>query len=288
MSTSDPPADQPLRGRRVGITADRRWREQADLFRRRGAEVIHGPTMRTVDLTADEGLRRTTAALAADPPAVLVATTGLGMRRWLEAAAAWGVEADLLAALGQAHVVARGAKSSSAVRQAGLEVAWRAPHETMDEVLDHLRERGVDGARVALQLFDPDDHPATEALRAAIGVEGELVEVPLYRWVLPDDPAPALHLVDLAVEGGLDAVTFTSQPAVRNLFRLAGGAPGGSRAGALRDALNGPVLPVCVGPVCARAAEEQGVTTTVWPEPNRLPPMVRLAAERLGPATHLA
>ncbi|HUF32600.1 MAG TPA: uroporphyrinogen-III synthase [Acidimicrobiales bacterium] len=288
MSTSDPPTDgQPLRGRRIGITADRRWQEQADLFRKRGAEVVHGPTMRTVDLTADDALRRATAALAADPPAVLVATTGFGMRRWLEAAAVWGVEADLLAALGRAHVVARGAKSSSAVRQAGLEVAWRAPHETMDEVLDHLGERGVEGARVALQLFDPDDHPATEALRAAVGTGGELVEVPLYRWVLPDDPAPALHLVDLAVEGGLDAVTFTSQPAVRNLFRIAGDAPG-DRAEALRHALNGPVLPVCVGPVCARAVEEEGVTTSVWPEPNRLPPMVRLTAELLGPASRLA
>ena len=40
-----------LGGRRVGVTADRRWRAQADLLENLGAEVIHGPTIRTVDLS---------------------------------------------------------------------------------------------------------------------------------------------------------------------------------------------------------------------------------------------
>lgn len=270
----------PLAGRRIGITADRRWEEQADLFTRRGAEVVHGPTMRTVDLTADDRLRAVTEDLVAHRPEWLVATTGMGMRRWIEAAGVWGLADDLLAALGSTRIVARGAKSTSAVRQAGLEVAWRAPNESMDEILDHLAGEGVGGARVALQLFDPDDHPATVALHAMVG-DGELVEVPLYRWLPPADPGPARRLVGQIVEAGVDAVTFTSQPAVRFLFRIA---EAEGRADELRRALNGPVLPVCVGPVCARAAVEEGVEQTVWPEPNRLPPMVRLVADRLGPA----
>jgi uroporphyrinogen-III synthase len=272
---------QPLKGRRVAITAERRGEEQADLLRKRGAEVVHVPTMRTVDLRSDERLRTATAELVARPPELLVATTGVGMRQWLEAATTWGLGDDLLAALAGARIVARGAKSSSAVRQAGLEVAWRAPEETMDEVVEHLRgEPGLAGARVALQLFDPDGHPSTGALRDLVG-DGEFVELPLYRWLLPDDRAPVDALVDDVVAGGIDAVTFTSQPAVRFLFRMAADA---GRDAALRDALNGPVLPVCVGPVCARALHEVGVDDPVWPEPNRLPPMVRLLAERLGAA----
>jgi uroporphyrinogen-III synthase len=272
--------DAPLAGRRIGITADRRWEEQAELFRKRGAEIVHGPTMQTVDLTADERLRAVTDDLVARPPDWLVATTGMGMRRWLEAAGAWGVADGLLGALGASRVVARGAKSSSAVRQAGLDVEWRAPNESMDEIVDHLGAEGVAGARLALQLFDPDDHPATAAIGALVGDGGELVEVPLYRWLLPADLGPARALIDAVVAGRLDAVTFTSQPAVRFLFRIA---EADDRATALREALNGPVLPVCVGPVCARAAVEEGVEGTVWPEPNRLPPMVRLVADRLGP-----
>jgi uroporphyrinogen-III synthase len=282
VSSPQAPPERPLLGRRIGVTADRRWEEQANLLRKRGAEVVHGPTMRTVDLTGDARLRAVTDDLVAAPPDVLVATTGLGMRRWLEAAGSWSVAEALLGALGEATVVARGAKSSSAVRQAGLEVAWRAPRETMEEVVAHVVGTGVVGARVALQLFDPDDHPATAALRTAVGPTGALVEVPLYRWLPPLDEGPARHLIDEVLAGRIDAVTFTSQPAVRYLFRIAQGA-GSGVDDELRAALDGPVLPVCVGPVCAEALVEEGVTTSVWPEPNRLPPMVRLVAEHLGP-----
>src|SRR5207302_11070302 len=47
-----------LAGRLVGVTADRRWRAQADLLGNLGAKVVHGPTLRTVDLSGDEALRR--------------------------------------------------------------------------------------------------------------------------------------------------------------------------------------------------------------------------------------
>ena len=262
----------------VGITADRRWEEQADLFRRRGIEVLHGPTMRTLDLSADATLRQATQALVDEPPDGLVATTGMGMRAWLAAADAWQLRERLLAALARAKIVGRGAKVTSAVRQAGLDVAWRAPSESMADVVDHLAHAdGIGRARVALQLFDPDDHPATTALRA---IAQTVVEVPVYRWLLPDDRRPAERLVEAAVAGRLAAVTFTSQPAVRFLFRIAGDM--GARD-PLVDALNdGPVLAACIGPVCAEAAAEEGLRSVVWPEPFRLPPMVRLVAERLG------
>ena len=85
MDDEEAPAERPLQGRTIGVTADRRWEEQQRLFTARGADVVHGPTMVTVDLTADVALRAATDALVAAPPDYLVATTGLGMRMWLEA-----------------------------------------------------------------------------------------------------------------------------------------------------------------------------------------------------------
>jgi uroporphyrinogen-III synthase len=205
----------------------------------------------------------------------------MGLRLWLEAAAGWGLGDALGAALGSSAIVARGAKAASAVRRAGLEVAWRAPGETMDEIVDHLAGAlagPAPGPRVALQLFEPGDHPSTEALRA---LAGELVEVPVYRWRLPDDTRPARALIDATIGGHLDAVTFTSQPAVRHLLRIASDA---GRAEALLAALNGPVLPACIGPVCAAAATEVGIEHPVWPEPPRLPAMARQVTQLLGGA----
>ena len=47
-----------LDGYVVGITADRRWEEQAELLSRRGAAVLHGPTITTQYLASDDDLRR--------------------------------------------------------------------------------------------------------------------------------------------------------------------------------------------------------------------------------------
>jgi len=262
---------------RVGITADRRWEEQARMFAGRGVEVVHAPTMRTIDLTASEALRTATVALVEQPPEYLVVSTGMGMRRWLEAAERWELHADLLAALGGARIVARGAKATSASRGAGLDVWWRAPQETMQEIVDHLTATGVAAtARVAVQLFEPEGHPSTEALRSMVG---ELVEVPVYQWALPDDPGPARELVQDTVGGFISAVTFTAQPAVHNLFRIADDL---GQRDALRAAFNGSVVASCVGPVCASAATEEGIEAPLWPEPPRLAAMVRQVVEWLA------
>jgi uroporphyrinogen-III synthase len=265
---------------RVGITADRRWEEQARLFGDRGVEVVHGPTMKTVDLSDEENLRTVTAALAEQPPDYLIVTTGMGMRRWLEAAARWGLDTALLAGLAAGtRIVARGAKAHSAARGANLDVWWRAPEETMQEIVDHLAAfDDVVRSRVALQLFDPDGHPSTELLRA---MAGELVEVPVYQWDLPDDPGPAEALVDATIAGTLDAVTFTAQPAVHNLFRIAG-----ARREELRQAFNAGVVASCVGPVCASAASEEGIDSPIWPDPPRLTAMVKQLTARLAAPPH--
>lgn len=266
----------PLAGRAIGVTADRRWEEQARLFGARGAEVVHGPTMVTVDLTADAALRTATDALVAAPPDYLVATTGLGMRMWLEAAAGWGVGDDLARALRPARIVARGAKAASALRGAGFEVWWKAPEERMDQVVARLDEEELGTARVAVQLFEPADHPSTAALAARAA---ELVEVPVYRWLLPEDRSAAIALIDAALARRLDAVTFTSQPAVRHLFRIAEGV---GRAGELRTAFADGLIAACVGPVCAEAAREEGIADPIWPEPNRLTMLVRQVTELLA------
>lgn len=267
-----------LDGRTIAITAERRSEEQAKLFRKRGATVVHAPTMHTVDLSGDDHLRTLTEAVITAPLAWTVATTGFGMRLWFETADEWGLGDDLVAALAGSRVVARGPKARSACRQRGLEVVWSAPGESMPEVLDWLRTQpGIGEASVLVQLFDTDDHPSTAALG---DLAGAVTEVPIYRWQRPLNPAPAVALAHDVAGGRVDAVTFTSQPAVRYLVEIAGEqGVGDQMISAFND---GRVLPVCVGPVCAEAGVEAGITTMVWPDPFRLVPMVELTAQRLS------
>jgi uroporphyrinogen-III synthase len=263
----------PLDGVRVGVTADRRADDQIDLLRRRGATVVHGPAMRIVPLADDTDLLATTRALIDTPPDVLVATTGQGFRGWLEAADGWGLADALHGVLSSATVLARGPKARGAIRGAGLREAWSADEtEASPEVLDHLLTTGVVRRRVALQLHgDPMDE-FRSALRAA---GAEVVDLRVYRWEPPPD-LPALDaLLDAVVAGGVDTVTFTSAPAVDGFVHRADDR--GMRAEVL-DALRGPVLATCVGPVTAAPLERLGVPS-IAPERFRLGAMVRRLEE---------
>jgi uroporphyrinogen-III synthase len=103
-----------------------------------------------------------------------------------------------------------------------------------------------------------------------------VVSVPVYRWHVPDDTGPARRLVDAACDGRLDAVTFTSAPAVHNLFAIA------AEAGAaedLRRAFQTDVVAACVGPVCAAGAREEGIDAPLAPSVGRMGLLVRALTE---------
>jgi len=264
----------PLDGFTIGVTADRRSEEQAELLRRRGAEVVRAPTITTTYLASERRLREATAALLDDPPDYLVVTTAIGLRAWLEAAQSWGLSNELLAALRQSRVVARGPKAAAAAQTAGLEVWRTAPDERMDGVHDLLRDVAA-GAHVAVQCFGDD---VETAARAAVGPGVRSTLVPVYRWEPPADAEPARGLVAGLIDGRVHAVTFTSAPAVRGLFDLAG--DDGTSA-ELLAAFDRSAVAACVGPACADAARDRGVSRPVAPEVGRLGLMVRALSDAL-------
>ena len=48
--------------------------------------MLHAAAIRIIPLVDDEQLRHATEAVLADPPDVMIATTGIGFRGWIEAA----------------------------------------------------------------------------------------------------------------------------------------------------------------------------------------------------------
>ena len=266
---------RPLEGYTVGITADRRWEDQAELLRRRGARVVHGASIATQYLASDEALRTATASVAAERPDYLVVTTGIGMRAWLETAQAWGMGETLLDALRPARIVARGPKSAGAVQTAGLTVWQSSPNERLDQLLPLLLAEPLLGRRVAVQEAGAE---AADIVLALTEAGADVVSVPVYRWRLPDDTGPALRLVDAACDGRVDAVTFTSAPAVQNLFLIAGRH---RRDTHLRRVFNSSVVATCVGGVCAEAARDEGIEDPVEPSLGRLGLMIRALSDRL-------
>ncbi|MDQ0787282.1 uroporphyrinogen-III synthase [Streptomyces sp. B3I8] len=266
----------PLAGFTVGVTAARRAEELGALLERRGAVVQHAPALRIVPLSDDGELLAATKGLLRQKPDVVVATTAIGFRGWVEAADGWGLGEELLALLrdGDVELLARGPKVKGAVRAAGLTERWSPSSESMAEVLDRLLDEGVEGSRIAVQLHGEPLPGFVEALRES---GAKVVGVPVYRWMPPEDIGPLDRLLDATVAGGIDALTFTSAPAAASLFSRA------ERRGMLDDVLavlGHDVLAACVGPVTAVPLQERGVPT-VQPERFRLGPLVQLLCREL-------
>ncbi|WP_318203273.1 uroporphyrinogen-III synthase [Streptomyces sp. SCL15-4] len=268
------PEHGPLAGFTVGVTAARRAEELGALLQRRGATVLHAPALRIVPLADDSELLAATKEIIDHVPDVVVATTAIGFRGWVEAADGWGLGEQLVGRLRGARLLARGPKVKGAIRAAGLTEEWSPSSESLAEVLDRLLEEGVDGSRVAVQLHGEPLPGFVESLRAA---GAEVLAVPVYRWMPPEDTGPLDRLLDTAVGRGLDALTFTSAPAAASLLSRA-------RDRGLLDellsALGRDVLPVCVGPVTALPLQAYGVDT-IQPERFRLGPLVQLLCQEL-------
>ncbi len=262
-------APAPLTGFTVAVTAERRNAELRALFERRGARVINAPTITIVPLRDDVALRQATEECLRRPPDIVVVTTGIGFRGWLEAAEGWGVGEPLRGGLERARLFARGAKPCGAIRAAGLSEEWAAPTESCEEILQELLAEGIEGRRIAVQLHGGPQEEFTTALRAA---GAEVVEVPVYRWTAPADMGPIRRLVGQILAGQVDAVTFTSAPAVRVLLEVTGMSP--------TELFSDRVLAACVGPVTAAPLRAAGVPVLV-PDRARLGALVRAVTDEL-------
>ncbi|MCQ4083858.1 uroporphyrinogen-III synthase [Streptomyces sp. RB6PN25] len=265
---------RPLAGFTVAVTAARRADELAALLERRGAVVQRAPALRIVPLPDDAELLAATKQLIDDGPDIAVATTAIGFRGWIEAAEGWGLGSALLARLGAAELLARGPKVRGAIRAAGLTEAWSPASESLAEVLDRLLGQGVSGTRIAVQLHGEPLPGFIEALREA---GAEVVGIPVYRWMEPEDITPLDRLLDATVARAVDALTFTSAPAAASLLDRA------ERRGLLEPflaALQRDVLVACVGPVTAMPLQAHDVPTA-QPERFRLGPLVQLLAAEL-------
>jgi uroporphyrinogen-III synthase len=269
---------------RVGVTAGRRGAELVEALIRLGAGAVWAPTVDVVPAPSLTLQRQTETALGARPAWVVVATAE-GLNRWVEGARK--AQPDVLDLLAATKVAARGAKATVACRRHGVATVLTSP-----------TERGVDLARLVVGLARAGDSVAVIAGgdgSPAVVAELEAAELSVhvvapYRWTVPaaagpgPDPArsvPAAELLRALCAGELDAMAFTSPPAVDGLFALS--ASLGVET-VVHDALTGSglggVLVAAIGPATAEALEARGIGVAVCP----LQPRVSALASALAAA----
>jgi len=260
-----------LHGARVGLLESRLSTELSELVRRMGGTPVAAPSVREVPREAE------TAAfvdqLASGRFAVVIFQTGAGATALLREAERRGRLDDLVAGLRSGAIVCRGPKPTAVVRRYGLEPAIvpRKPFTTK-EVLEALEAVDLDDRSVALVHYGEPNVALADALRAR---GARLEEVCPYEWALPENIEP-LRAIARNPGAQIDAIAFTSQIQVRNLFAVAALL---DTAPALADALNTDIIVAAVGPVCADALKEVGVTPDVQPADPKMGPLLAALAD---------
>lgn len=239
-----------LEGCVIVVAADRRSADLAAALGRRGAVVHCAPALSIIPAIDDEQLIARTRDLIADPPDVVVVTTGVGLRGWMDAVEQSDLHGSLTAALSRARFVARGPKARGAIQQAGFIADWVAESETSAEVAEHLIADGAAGRRIAVQHHGAGADDLDEQL-ARHGAQ--VVPLTVYRWGPPPDPDLVRRSVLQTAAGGVDAVLFTSAPGAREWVRIAESEGVIDRIRARAHA--GRLLLAVVGPITAAPLE---------------------------------
>lgn len=265
-----------LAGCTIVVAADRRAADLASALERHGAQVYAAPALSIVPNADDEQLELRTRELIESPPDVVVVTTGVGFRGWMDAAEEKGLAELLHDALSGAQFIARGPKARGAIQQAGFAADWVAESETAAEVGEYLLASSPTGKRIAIQ-----HHGAgADGLDSMLADHGaDVVSLTVYRWGPPPDPDIVHRSVMQAASGEVDAVLFTSAPGTSEWLRSADdqGALGDIRA----RAESGRLLLAAVGPVTVVPLHEARLPAKVA-ERGRLGSLARCVIRYFG------
>jgi len=268
-----------LTGFRIGVTSDRRSADLIDAFERRGAAVLHAPTVHMRHAEDDAPVIADTERIIAAAPDVLLATTSYGMRRWFEVADSAGLGEELQRALAASTILVRGPKARGAVRAAGLDDSGMSDEETTASLVSKVIADFPPGITVAIQLHGQTDGGQLQRLQEA---GDRVITVAPYTWsVAEDDDERATRLVEAIASRQLDCVTFTSAPAVDGLL-IAALARG--RHAEVVEAFRSDVVAASVGPVTSAPLVSAGIEP-LQPDRFRMGALIRLVCEQLEAAS---
>ena len=92
------------------------------------------------------------------------------------------------------------------MRRAGFEVGWKAPNESVEDILSYLRSIDLTSHRIAIVLDGSDDRRLVDTARTR---GATALEIDVSRYRPPLDLQPALALIDAILDHEVDVVTFT-------------------------------------------------------------------------------
>ena len=256
----------------------RRSREMGLLITNHGGQATVVASTREVPSKSNEQESAFARDLVQGQFQIVIFMTGVGTRALAQAIEPACPREQMVAALNNVKVVARGPKPVAVLREFGVAIALMVPEpNTWREILHALDQNAqtipLKGARIAVQEHGV---PSSE-LYAGLSERGaEVFPVPVYKWAPPEDAEPLRLAIRDLILGKFNVVLFTSSVQVHHLFRFADEM--GQRqeaANALRRAVVGSI-----GPATSETLREYGITPDLEPTHPKMGFLVRETSER--------
>jgi uroporphyrinogen-III synthase len=280
-----------LNGLTIAITGSRRASELARIVENFGGKPYVAPT---VGIEANlskpnKSIMEFIDRIVKQDAEYVVFMTGPGVFSLFTLAKGSGMDEALLASLKKVTVIARSTKPQMVLRGFGIKVDFVPQENTLNGILDLLKARDIAGKTIAIlwhgeeqstkireELYRAGASNIIEASTYTYSFETQndgasILRSMGFQFLAPDEDN-VIRLIRDIVSGNIDAITFTSPPSVRDLFKIANVHGMGI---SLKDSLNENVIVAAVGPSTGDALEENGCHVDVMPQIFKMGPMVK-------------
>ncbi len=293
-----PENPMPLGGLTIAITGSRRASELARIVENFGGKPYVAPT---VGIQADlsnpnKSIMEFINRIVKQDAEYVVFMTGPGVFSLMTLARRSGMEEALLTSLKKVTIIARSTKPQMVLRGFGIRVDFVPPENTLNGILNLLKGMDITGKTIAILWHGEEQSTKIREDLYRAGASN-IVEASVYSYsfetqndgasilrsmgfqFLAPDEEKVVKLIEDIVSGNVDAITFTSPPSVRDLFKVANVH---SLSNSLRDSLNENVIVAAVGPSTGKALEENGCHVDVMPQLFKMGPMVKSLCDYVG------
>jgi uroporphyrinogen-III synthase len=284
-----------LKGLTVAITASRRALELAHLITVFGGKPYISPTVgMETSMDKSKETEEFIKKILEDKLDYVIFMTGPGVYLFMSIAKKLQLEQSLIEALKHTIVVARSLKPKITLANYGIKTDIVPDENTADGIAKMLKRSSIQGKKIAI-LWHGSYFPILRNEICAAGAnvfefstyaysldlkesDAKILEEMGFKYVYPDREK-AIKLIEAINNGLIHAITFTSPPSARDLFKIA---EDHKIKEPLLVSLNNNVIVVAVGPSTKKALEENDVQVDVMPEMYKMGPMVKALTDYLS------
>lgn len=262
-------------GLRVASLESRNRDEMKRMIERFGGQAFVSSSMREVPLDENPAAVDFAHRLITGAIDVVIFMTGVGFKHLLTAVEKRVDRQRFLTVLGDVITIARGPKSTAAMKEVGLTPTHRIPEpNTWREVITYIDAH----VPVAHQTVGLQEYGKTNpSLMAGLEARGaRVVNVKVYQYDLPVDTGPLEANIKGIISGERDVLLLTSAHQIANLLLMAERLHVEPK---LRESLRQMVV-ASVGPTTSEMLRDCELPVDIEPEHPKMGPLVMAAAEK--------